>query len=197
MKAFLLILVCCVGLFAQETGSVKGKVRTSEGKPLTNITVSAHQKEKEVKSVKTNSKGEFLMEGLPAGKYNFVFTGKGYSTGIKYNVEVRAGKLTDLGDRLILDVDRGTLVIIMGSVFNQDGLSVAGAKVEIERIIKDGSVKRVGSSFTNESGEFAFRFPEEPAKYRITASKDRVSASREIEVEMAAVYRLSLILKLK
>lgn len=198
MKIFVvLFFICCLNVFSQETGNVKGKVRSPEGRALADVTVTANQNEKEIKSVRTNSKGEFLMEGLPAGKYNFVFTGKGYSLGIRYNVEVKAGKTTDLGDRLILGIDRGTLVIIMGSVFDQDGMSVSNAKVEIERVFDDGSIKRLGTSYTNESGEFSFRFPEKAAKYRITVSKDGVSSTKEISVDIAAVYRLAFRLKPK
>ncbi|GIU81846.1 MAG: carboxypeptidase regulatory-like domain-containing protein [Acidobacteria bacterium] len=194
------VLILCLSFslgFSQGTGNVKGKVRTPEGKALADVTIVAKQKDNEVKSTKTNSKGEFILENLPAGRYNFTFTKTGYSVGILYNVEVREKKTTDLGDRLILTVDQGTLVIIKGSVFDQNGLSVPDAKVEIERIFSDGTTKKVGSAYTTETGEFTFRFPEEEAKFRVTATKDGVSASKEISVDAAAVYRLSLKLEIK
>jgi hypothetical protein len=197
LSAFFILFLLVSLNFAQSTGNVKGKVRTPEGKGLADVTVVAKQKDTEVKSTKTNSKGEFVFESLPSGKYNFTFTKPGYSVGILYNVEVREKKTTDLGDRLILTLDQGTLVIIKGSVFNQDGLSVPEAKVEIERIFNDGTTKKVGSTYTTETGEFTFRFPEEEAKFRITATKGGSSASKEISVDTAAVYRLSLKLEIK
>lgn len=181
--------------FAQGTGTLKGKVRTTEGKALSDVLITAKKDDKEIKSTKTNSKGEFLMT-LDEGKYNLVFTKKGYSLGILYNVAVIKNKTTDLGDRLILNIDQGTLVIIKGSVFNADGLSIPEAKVEIERILSDGTTKKLDSTYTNISGEFTFKFPEEPARFRVTATKDGTSSSKEISVDMAAVYRLSIKLNL-
>jgi hypothetical protein len=178
-------------LFAQGTGTLKGKVRTTEGKALSDVLITAKKDDKEIKSTKTNSKGEFSMT-LDEGKYNLVFTKKGYSLGILYNVAVVKNKTTDLGDRLILNIDQGTLVIIKGSVFNADGLSIPEAKVEIERISSDGTTKKLDSTYTNISGEFTFKFPEEPARFRVTATKDGISSSKEISVDMAAVYRLSI-----
>jgi len=178
-------------LFAQGTGTLKGKVRTIEGKALSDVLITAKKDDKEIKSTKTNSKGEFSMT-LDEGKYNLVFTKKGYSLGILYNVAVVKNKTTDLGDRLILNIDQGTLVIIKGSVFNADGLSIPEAKVEIERISSDGTTKKLDSTYTNISGEFTFKFPEEPARFRVTATKDGISSSKEISVDMAAVYRLSI-----
>lgn len=185
------LMLLFTSLFAQGTGTLKGKVRTTEGKALSDVLITAKKDDKEIKSTKTNSKGEFSMT-LDEGKYNLVFTKKGYSLGILYNVAVVKNKTTDLGDRLILNIDQGTLVIIKGSVFNADGLSIPEAKVEIERISSDGTTKKLDSTYTNISGEFTFKFPEEPARFRVTATKDGISSSKEISVDMAAVYRLSI-----
>ncbi|RMF99948.1 MAG: carboxypeptidase regulatory-like domain-containing protein, partial [Acidobacteria bacterium] len=147
---FLSILATLMLLFTSSfaQGTLKGKVRTSEGKTLSDVLITAKKDDKEIKSTKTNSKGEFLMT-LDEGKYNLVFTKKGYSLGILYNVAVVKNKTTDLGDRLILNIDQGTLVIIKGSVFNADGLSIPEAKVEIERILSDGTTKKLDSTYTN------------------------------------------------
>lgn len=185
------LMLLFTSLFAQGTGTLKGKVRTAEGKALSDVFITAKKDDKEIKSTKTNSKGEFSMT-LDEGKYNLVFTKKGYSLGIFYNVAVVKNKTTDLGDRLILNIDQGTLVIIKGSVFNADGLSIPEAKVEIERISSDGTTKKLDSTYTNISGEFTFKFPEEPARFRVTATKDGISSSKEISVDIAAVYRLSI-----
>jgi hypothetical protein len=183
-------------VFAQDTGSVKGKVRTARGAGIADATVTARQKGEDVKTVKTDSNGDFTMSGLESGLYNFVFTKNGFSSGTKYNVEVKKNKTTDLGDRLILTGDQGTQVIIKGSVFNQDGVSLYGAKVEIERIAENGSTRKAGSGYTSESGEFTFRFPEAAAKFRVTATLRGVSASKEVSVDGAAIYRLAITLNL-
>ncbi len=183
--------------FAQDTGSVKGKIRTTSGDGIAEVTITARQKGEDVKSVTSDSKGNFVMSGLKAGLYNLVFTKSGYGQGVLYNIEIKNKKETDLGSRLVLTLDQGTLVIIKGSIFNQDGVSLFGAKVEVVRINSDGSTKKVGTGYSSEMGEFTFRFPKGAAKYRVTASVKGVSASKEIEVDDAAIYRLAITLDLK
>lgn len=193
VSSLFLILAASIA-FAQSTGGIKGKVRNTKGKGISDVTITVRQKGEDVKSVKSNSQGEFTMEGLKTGIYNVVFEREGYGGGVLYNVEVRKNKTGDLGERLVMRDDQGTLVIINGSVFNQFGGSVYGAEVKIERISGD-SIKKVGSSYTSETGEFVFRFPEKDDKFRITATAKGVSASKEIEVSDAAIYRLVLTLE--
>ena len=182
---------------AQDTGGLKGKVRTTKGEGIAGVTVTVRQKGEDVTSAASDTKGNFIINGLKPGLYNLAFTKSGYSSGVLYNIEVKKKKETDLGDRLVLSVDQGTLVLVKGSVFNQDGVSVFGAKVEIEKLNSDGSTKKVGSGYTSESGEFTFRFPQGTAKYRVTATAKGVSASKEIEVDSAAIYRLAITLNIE
>ena len=199
MKKFVLssLFLCLTAVLsiAQSTGGIKGKVRDTKGNGINGVTITVRQKGEDLKSVKSDNKGEFVMEGLKTGSYNVVFEKDGFGTGVLYNVEVKKNQVGNLGNRLVMRVDQGTLVIINGSVFNQFGGSIYGAKVEIERI-SGGSAKKVGSSFTSQSGEFIFRFPEKNDRFRITATAKGVSVSKEIEVSEAAVYRLALTLEL-
>jgi hypothetical protein len=182
---------------AAQTGGIKGKVRNMDGKAIPDVTVTARRDTKDIRSVKTDKSGNFVLEGLSAGTYNFVFDGRGYAAAIKYNVEVKPGRTHDLGGNLTLAVDRGTQVIIQGSVFYSNGTSLPGAKVEIERIDPDGSAKKVTTVFSNVSGEFIVRQPETAARFRITAKFRGKTASKEIEVDSAAIYRLALTLDLE
>lgn len=193
---FTFLFALSVSVSAQETGGLKGKVRTTNGDGIASAVVTARQKGEDVKSVTADSKGNFVLENLKPGLYNLVFSKNGYSSGVLYNVEVKKKKTGDLGERLVLSVDQGTQVIIKGSVFAADGRSAGGAKVEIERISSDGSIKKVGSSVASYSGEFTFRFDEGAAKYRVTASMKDSKASKEVEVDSAAVYRLAITLNL-
>ena len=199
MRKFVLFasifLIFNFSAFAQ-TGGLKGKVRTSKGEGIADVTVTARQNDNDLKSAKTDNKGNFVLNGLKAGVYNLVFDGRGYSSSVLYNVEIKEKKVRDLPDRLILAVDQGTLVIVRGSVFTQSGHSIYGAKVEIEKILEDGKTRKVGSGFTSRSGEFIFRFPEGAAKFRVTVSSKGNEASKEVEVDTAAIYRLALILDL-
>lgn len=180
---------------AQETGGVKGKVRAANGDGIASAEVIVRQNGEDIKSVTADAKGNFVLENLKVGTYNLVFGKNGYSSGVLSNVEIKKGKPRDLGDKLVLSVDRGTQVIIKGSVFAADGRSLARAKIEIEEIRGDGSRKKVGSGVSSYSGEFTFRFAEGAAKYRVTASMKDATASKEIEVSSAAIYRLAITLQ--
>jgi len=193
---FLLLLstFCSAHALAQDTGGVKGKVRTIKGEGIAAATITAKQQGEDIKSATSDAKGNFVLENLKAGAYNLVFTKNGYSSGVMYNVEVKKKKISDLGERLVLTIDQGTQVIIKGSVFAADGRSIGGAEIKIERVSSDGSVKKLGSSLSSYSGEFTFKFSEGAAKYRVTALAKGASASKEIEVDSAAIYRLAITL---
>ncbi len=192
---FLLIFsLSCAFAVAQETGGVKGKVRTANGGGIAGVSITARLNGTDVKSVKSNDKGSFTLEGLKPGVYNIVFDKNGYNSAVKYNIEVKKDKIGDLGDRLILSTDLGTQVIVKGSVFDRNGRSVYGAKIEIQKINGDGSTRKIGSGYTSESGEFTFKFNEGNAKFRVTASAKGSSASKEIAVDNAAIYRTAITL---
>lgn len=179
-----------------QSGGIKGKVRTSSGNGIPNAAITARQNDKDVRTVRSDAKGNFTMQGLEAGRYSIVFDAAGYASGVLYNVEVKNKSTRDLGERLILNVDPGSQVIVRGSVFFKEGTSVTGAAVEIVRVNSDGSTRRVGSGYTNMSGEFSFRQPPGGARLRVTARYKGVAGTKEIEVEGAAIYRLAITLDL-
>jgi hypothetical protein len=191
---FLLSAFCFLPtVYAQ--GGIKGKVRNNKGNGIGGATVSARLNGKDVKTVTADSKGNFLMEGLKAGTYNISFDADGYAIGVKFGVEIKNGSVRDLGDRLILSVDQGTILVIKGSVFFKEGTSLTGAKVEIERINDDGSTKSLGSTYSNYSGEFSFRPPAGVTKVRITAKYKGVEGSKEIaDMVNAGIYRTAITL---
>lgn len=190
----LFLLVSCLlsTVSAQSTGGVKGKIRNTRGDGISGATITARQNSNDLKTVTANGKGDFVLDGLESGVYNFVIDAKGYATAVKYNFEVQSGKTRVLGDNLILYVDRGSLVIIQGSVFFKDGRSAAGVEVRIDSVESNGSVKNITTVYTNISGEFTIRRPEGKAKYRFTAKYNDTTASKDIEVETAAIYRTAV-----
>lgn len=176
----------------QSTGGLRGKVRSVKGPGIPNATVTIKKKGVEIRSVKSDSKGEFTMEGLESGMYNLTFEARGYNSGTLYNVEVKKNKVRNLEDRLILNTDQGTQVIIKGSVFDRDGRSLTAAKIELAQINSDGSTRKISTGMSSYQGEFTFRQPEGAAKFRVTATYKGVSGSKEVEVETAAIYRLAI-----
>ncbi|MEP7075084.1 MAG: carboxypeptidase-like regulatory domain-containing protein [Acidobacteriota bacterium] len=192
-----IVSVCSVVSLAQTAGGFKGRVRTASGNGIANASISARQDGADVKTVTADSKGEFVLNGLAPGKYNVAFDAKGYAMGVLYNVEVKGKNLRDLGARLILSVDRGSLVIIQGSVFYKEGTSVTAAKVECSEVLADGTTKKIGSTFTSSDGEFTFKMRPGASKFRLKASLKGAEGAKDVVIdEGAAIYRLSIILDL-
>lgn len=191
LAVIFLLLFSAVAALGQ-TGGVKGKITNQKGSGLADVAITARKNGQDVKTVKSDAKGNFELAGLESGTYNIVFEKSGYSSAIKYDVKVNAGEVRNLGGNLYLTVDAGSVVILNGSVFNQDGRSLTGAKVQIERVNSDGSTKKVATVYTSVSGEWTVRQPPGTAKYRVTASFKGVSGSKEMSVDSAGIYRLAI-----
>jgi protocatechuate 3,4-dioxygenase beta subunit len=131
-----------VGAQGVKTGAIKGKVRGEEGGSVDGVTVTARQGERDVASAQTNRKGEFVITNVPAGSYALAFRKPGLRVGTMQNVVVEAGKTRSLRDRLYLPVDEGSIAFLRGSVFDSNGRSVPGARIEIARLNSDGTARR-------------------------------------------------------
>ena len=192
-----LILVALLGASAaaqdKTTGGVKGKVRVETGSPA-GITVVARRGEDEVARSTTDGKGEFELRGLKPGSYGLTFRKTGLKVGRVENVEVKAGKVRSVGGNLYMTLDEGSLAIIQGSVFDQEGRSLRGARVELALVQSDGTLRKIDSRISSsELGRFVFRLTPESARYRLTATlSNRTAATEEVEVDGAAVYRVAL-----
>ncbi len=192
--ALAIVLAISTVVTAQDktTGAIKGKVRVETGTP-SGITVIVRRGEKEVTRGATDKNGEFLVDRLQPGIYGITLRKTGLSIGSMEDIEVKAGKIRKLGDRLILTIDEGSIAFISGSVFNAEGRSVPNAKVELARILEDGNVKKIDGRITTETGSFKFRLSPEAAKYRVTLKLEGDdSISKDVEVDGAAIYRVAL-----
>ena len=173
-------------------GAIKGKVRVETGTPA-GVTVVVRRGDTEVTRSTTDKNGDFLVSKLTPGKYGVTFRKPGLSIGSLEEIEVKAGKTRSLGDRLILTIDEGSIAFLSGSVFNAAGRSVANAKVELSRILEDGSTKKIDSRITTETGSFKFRLSPEAGKYRVSVKPDGFEpVTKDVEIDGAAVYRVAL-----
>jgi hypothetical protein len=178
----------------KSTGTIKGKVRVETGSPV-GVSVIVRQGDREVTHVTTDRSGDFSVRLAP-GIYGLTFRKPGLSVGAIENLEVKAGKTRTLGDRLVLSVDEGSITFIRGSVFNESGYSLPNARVELARVLDDGTVKKIDGRITNETGSFVFRLAPDNAKYRVTAKADgKQPASKDVEVDSPAVYRVAITLQ--
>jgi hypothetical protein len=109
---------------------------------------------------------------------------------------VKAGETRTISDKLLLNVDEGSITFIRGSVFTEEGRSVPGVRVELARVVDEKSIQKLDSRITGETGEFVFRLPPNVAKYRLTLRADGMeAAAKDVEVDGAAVYRIALTYK--
>ena len=200
-KTILVItLLCLLNLTAiaqdKSLGSIKGKVRVETGTPG-GVAVIVKQGDREVVTGVTDKKGEFVVSRLVPGRYAVTFKKPGLNIGTIDDVEVRAGKTKSIGDNLLLGIDEGSIAFIRGSVFNQDGRSAPNVRIELARIMEDGTTKKIDGRVSNETGSFAFRLMPEAGKYRVTAKgSSGEPVSQDVEIDGAAVYRVALSLNI-
>ena len=193
LVALIMMLFVAVS-FAQDhsVGGLKGKVRVEKGSAA-GVSVVVRQGDREVTRVTTSNGGDFSVTGLAPGVYGLTFRKAGLSVATIETINVKAGKPTSLSDRLYLTVDEGSIAFIKGSVFSDSGRSLPNARVELARVLEDGSLKKIDGRVTNETGQFSFRLTPDAGKYRLTAKADHmVAATKDVEVDGAVVYRVAL-----
>lgn len=191
-----LSLLGIVSVAAQDrtTGNLRGKVHVASGAKASGVSVTARQGEREVAQATTDGKGDFELRGLAPGVYGLTFRKPGLSIGRLEEVEVRAGK-TRTVERLFLPVDEGSIAFVRGSVFDASGHSFSGARVELSLVRPDGTLKKIESRVTTETGAFAFRLTPEPARYRVSVQADGMEpATKDVDVDSAAIFRVALTL---
>ena len=168
---------------AETKGSLVGRIVDERGKGIAGARVVANGVEDA--EAATNEKGEFRL-ALAAGEYRLRFEADGYaSSALTERVKIVSGKETKLSRKIELP-ESDQQSVIRGSVFDDIGRSVPGAKVVLERISGDDgapvtSMKRETRS--DSTGMFAFRVPEGEARYRLTATADkRAPATATVDV---------------
>jgi uncharacterized membrane protein len=166
-----------------QTGALKGRVKERNGKALEGVIVRATNAEnkEDKRETKSDDKGDFEFDALPAGRYSLSFEKQGYKTFTTRKLEVAAGETTKLSGAAELSREGDPYAVIRGAIFRGQGFTLPNATVTIERI--DGGKKFKQETVSQEGGEFAFRLKAEKAKYRVTATaRGFEPASIEIEV---------------
>ncbi len=183
---------------AQSKGSVKGRMRDDSGDRLSGVKVTIFKDDKEIAVTSSDKKGEFRFDNLDEGIYRLTFQKPGLQLGSLRDVKVRAGKETELVDRLILQKDEATFAFIRGSVFGPDDRSVQGAKIELHRVFSDGSTKKLRETNSGESGQFVFRLSGDTAKYRVIVKiSGAETTTKDVDVDGAEIYRIAVNLQPK
>lgn len=179
-----------------QTGALKGRVKERNGKALEGVMVRATNAEnkEDKRETKSDDKGDFGFDALPAGHYSLSLEKQGYKTFTTRKLEVAAGETTKLSSAVELSREGEPYAVIRGAVFRGPGFTMPSATVTIERI--DGGKKFKQETLSQEGGEFAFRLKSEKAKYRVTATaRGFQPASIEIEIDGDEARNVSLTLQ--
>ena len=180
----------------KSTAVIKGKVSVERGSP-SGVGVLLLQGDQEVGHTATGKNGDFTLSRITPGTYSVKFRKPGLAVGTIEDVLLKAGQTRSFKD-LMLKIDEGSVTFIRGSVFSEDGHSVPGVRVDLVRVVGENSVQKMEYRITGETGEFVFRLPPDAGKYRVILKADGVEpSSKDVEVEMAAVYRVALTYKKK
>jgi hypothetical protein len=195
----LVVLALASFVSAQDktTGAIKGKVRVERGS-ASGVAVILLQGDNEITRVQSDKKGDFVISHVAPGTYSVRLRKPGLMVGTIDDITVKAGQTRPLGDRLYLSIDSGSIAIINVSVFDEAGRSVPDVRVDLAKLVSDNQLEKIDTHMTDESGQFVFRLPPTPAKYRLTImSNDAERVSKDVEVEMAARYAVALTYKKK
>lgn len=107
----LLLLLVCMKVMAQ-TGTIKGTVNTSDGRPAEFVNVSLQGT---AKGAISNAKGEYLLEKAPAGSYTLIASYVGLVTQ-RAEITVRAGETVTANFTLAESDAQLQEVVVQGNV---------------------------------------------------------------------------------
>jgi iron complex outermembrane receptor protein len=156
LKAALSLIIAFVTLHlhAQNAGTINGRIVDSNGEPLPSITVSLNGV---TNKTITNEDGAFNLRNIAEGTYTLEVSGIGF-TAIKQNVQVMAGKSTELS--LKLDRYTSTLQEVVVNTTNRKGYAVSGtanSKLPVQLLDLPFSLKAVSRSLIEDRQAFEFK----------------------------------------
>jgi len=158
-KLLLSLLVCVqVAAFAQ-TGTLKGIASdSSNAEALIGAVVSVV--ENNAIGGVTDVDGSFLIEGIPAGTYNFKISYLGYVDQIVNNVVIKAGETTDLGKISVAEESSGlTTVNVVGVRQTNTESAVIQEIKESEQVVSGISSEQISKSQDRDAAQVISRVP--------------------------------------
>ncbi|MEW6128133.1 MAG: carboxypeptidase-like regulatory domain-containing protein [Acidobacteriota bacterium] len=170
-----LISIFSLTAFAQQKGTLKGKLEDEKGKPIVGAEVRVmSSRTRKVQETATDKDGNYVFE-LDADSYTLSFDAEGRQGGtLRVMQQVEEGKETKVKTYQLPKARRTSL--LRGSVFDEQGFSLQGVRLKLQRIRNDEEArenKKIDSVkmeyISNSRGEFAFRLPPVRARYQVTA----------------------------
>ncbi len=129
--SFLFILIALLLFLEKPSGSIRGVIQTTDGKPIPKANISADAYPI-VKKVRSSTDGNFQFDLVPIGKYYINITAKGFEGVYLSNKIIEEGKITDLGKIRLKEKDPNLFVSLWSQTKTADekiNLSISGNKV--------------------------------------------------------------------
>lgn len=158
---FLLFVLMNLQMMAQSTtGSIAGRVLTSDGKPAAYVTLTIKETHKHVV---TSNNGNFAVKNLQPGTYTLTVSCVGCKPQTQ-QVNVEAGKTATLDFTLAQSANQlGEVIIHSGKTINSSHVSLGKADISpmdlpqsmgvvSNKVIEDQQINRLGDAVRNVSG---------------------------------------------
>ncbi len=159
---FFCLFFFTIPLFAQQKGSITGRVVNESGAGLANMTVSLSAGEGSLQTILTDDEGNFRFTELAPWQYSISVAGyRGY---IRAPEDLAKPKRYSIGDHVTIRMIRGG--VITGRVTNADGEPVIAVHVAALRTRETGTVK---SGYTDDQGVYRL-FGLAPGSYTVVAN---------------------------
>ncbi len=151
-------------------GSIKGSVKTKDGKPAEFVTVGI----KGLKSVQVDSKGNYLLKDLEAGTYKLIATYVGLAAQQK-EVKVIAGETVSVNFTLAESNEQLDEVVINGGGINKFSVkkTTTSAKMPLGNLENPQVYTTIPKALLNEQmvTEFSMALKNSPGVYKIQGSR--------------------------
>jgi hypothetical protein len=123
--AFLILAAAAGPLAAQQTGSIRGKVATTDGATLPGVIVSARSDVlPQPREAVTGANGEYLLPALPPGAYTLEFAMSGMQT-VTRKAVVQLAQATPLDVTLGIGLSEEITVTAESSIIDKDSATLA------------------------------------------------------------------------
>ncbi len=123
--AIMIVFATAQPLFAQQTGSIRGKVATPDGATLPGVAVSARSDVlPQPRETVTGPNGEYVLAALPPGSYTVEFAMSGMQTTTR-KAQVHLAQATPLDVTLGVGITEEITVIAESSIIDKDSATLA------------------------------------------------------------------------
>ncbi len=143
-----MLLLVCSSLFARQSASLKGTVKSETGSPLEGVTVTVQQDAGTTPgSAVTDESGTFLIQSLTPGKsYTLSFSYVGYATKVLNGVDIKPGQGNSVAVALAPTNEALGEVVVVG-YGTQKKVNLTGAVSQVDsRTIKDRPVANISQA---------------------------------------------------